>query len=73
MVKKKHQVPQVPAPGGGKQDRCRDKNGEWRKSGMTPENYGQINRTSVLGLSFCLRPMKCKETMGFRLFNDVSY
>ena len=27
---KKHQVPQVPAPG-GKQDRFRDKDGEWRK------------------------------------------
>jgi transcriptional regulator with XRE-family HTH domain len=31
MVEKKHQVPQVPAPGGGKQDRSRDKDGEWRK------------------------------------------
>ena len=30
-VEKKHQVPQVPAPGGGKQDRSRDKDGEWRK------------------------------------------
>jgi len=31
MLEKKHQVPQVPAPGGGKQDRSRDKDGEWRK------------------------------------------
>ena len=31
MVEKKHHVPQVPAPGGGKQDRSRDKDGEWRK------------------------------------------
>lgn len=31
MVQKKHHVPQVPASGGGKQDRSRDKNGEWRK------------------------------------------
>lgn len=31
MVEKKHQAPQVPAPGGGKQDRFRDKDGEWRK------------------------------------------
>ena len=29
--KPKHQVPQVPAPGGGTQDRSRDQNGEWRK------------------------------------------
>lgn len=28
---KKHQVPQVPAPGGGTKDRSRDENGEWRK------------------------------------------
>ena len=28
MLEKKHQVPQVPAPGGGKQDRSRDKDGE---------------------------------------------
>jgi transcriptional regulator with XRE-family HTH domain len=31
MVEKKHKVAQVPAPGGGKQDRSRDKDGEWRK------------------------------------------
>jgi hypothetical protein len=31
MAEKKHQVPQVPAPGGGKQDRSRDNDGEWRK------------------------------------------
>ncbi|HEY5266428.1 MAG TPA: hypothetical protein VIJ40_06410, partial [Acidimicrobiales bacterium] len=31
MVEKKHQVPQVPAPGGGQKDRSRDKDGEWRK------------------------------------------
>ncbi len=31
MTEKKHQVPQVPALGGGKQDRSRDKDGEWRK------------------------------------------
>jgi hypothetical protein len=31
MVEKKHQVPQVSAPGVGKQDRSRDKDGEWRK------------------------------------------
>jgi transcriptional regulator with XRE-family HTH domain len=30
-VEKKHQVPQVPAPGGGKKDRSRDEDGEWRK------------------------------------------
>jgi len=30
-VEKKHQVPQVPAPGGGKQDRSRDKDGQWHK------------------------------------------
>jgi hypothetical protein len=30
MAEKKHQVPQVPASGGGgKQDRSRDKDGEW--------------------------------------------
>lgn len=28
---KKHEVPQVPAPGGGTKDRSRDDNGEWRK------------------------------------------
>lgn len=27
----KHQVPQVPAPGGGTKDRSLDKNGEWRE------------------------------------------
>jgi len=31
MAEKKHQVPQVPAPGGGKRDRSRDQDGEWRK------------------------------------------
>lgn len=31
LVEKKHQVPKVPARGGGKQDRSRDKDGEWRK------------------------------------------
>lgn len=30
MEEKKHQVPKVPAPGEGKQDRSRDKDGEWR-------------------------------------------
>ena len=31
MAAKKHQVPQVPAPGGGTKDRSRDKDGEWRE------------------------------------------
>ena len=28
---KKHQVPQVPAKGGGTKDRSRDEDGEWRQ------------------------------------------
>lgn len=31
VEKKKHEVPQVPAHGGGTKDRSRDKDGEWRK------------------------------------------
>jgi hypothetical protein len=31
MTDKKHQVPQVPAPGGGTKDRSRDKDGSWRE------------------------------------------
>lgn len=29
--KPKHEVPQVPAPGGGTKDRSTDENGQWRK------------------------------------------
>ena len=31
VEEKKHEVPQVPAQGGGTKDRSRDKDGEWRK------------------------------------------
>ena len=31
MSEKKHQVPQVPAPGGRTRDRSRDENGRWRE------------------------------------------
>lgn len=31
LDKPKHQVPQVPAPGGVTRDRSRDENGQWRK------------------------------------------
>ena len=33
VEKKKHEVPRVPADGGGTKDRSRDKEGEWRKKG----------------------------------------